>query len=85
MNKAGTHGRRYVTKHLWVPEKPLARLNLKIADALRKHTPALPLQGDAGGVHTVLFSILDPHSTIPRHRGWATGVRASALPIDRSS
>jgi len=47
MSKAGTHGRLYVTKHLWVPEKPLARLNLRIADAIREHMPALPLQGDA--------------------------------------
>ncbi len=39
MSKAGTRDRLYVTKHLWVPEKPLARLNLKIADALRTHMP----------------------------------------------
>ena len=100
MSKARTHGRLYVTRHLWVPEKPLARLNLKIADAIREHMPALPLQGDAAlarfpalrdfpvrvcsrvsGVHTVLFSILDPHSAIPRHRGWATGVVRLHYPL----
>ena len=160
MSKAGARGRLYVTKRLWVPEKPLARLNLKIADALRKRMPPLPVQGEAAlsrfpvlrelqdnhdairqelltvlqvkkdipelkyvhprdnrisspewrtyvmklwgydvpvnaarcprtvevcarvpGVHTVLFSILDPHSTIPRHRGWATGVVRLHYPL----
>jgi len=33
------------------------------------------------GVHTVLFSILDPYSTIPRHSGWATGVVRLHYPL----
>lgn len=33
------------------------------------------------GVHAVLFWILDPHSTIPRHRGWATGVVRLHYPL----
>jgi len=32
-------------------------------------------------VHSVLFSILDPHSTIPRHRGWAPGVVRLHYPL----
>src|SRR5262245_23166197 len=57
MSKAGTHGRLHVTRHLWVPEKPLARLNLKIARrhprayagvALPGRCGARPLPGTAG-------------------------------------
>jgi beta-hydroxylase len=157
MSRVGARGRLYATKRIWLPEKPL---NLRIADALRKHMPPLPAQGEAAlarfpvleqfrldhgaikeellgvlrlkphipelkhvhprdrrisspewrtyvmklwgydvpvnaarcprtveacakvpGVHTVLFSILDPHSAIPRHRGWATGVVRLHYPL----
>lgn len=34
-----------------------------------------------GGVHTALFSILDPHSGIPPHQGWAAGVVRCHYPL----
>jgi len=33
------------------------------------------------GVHTALFSILDPHAHIPAHRGWAAGVVRVHYPL----
>jgi beta-hydroxylase len=33
------------------------------------------------GVHTALFSILDPHSGIPPHEGWAAGVVRCHYPL----
>ena len=37
--------------------------------------------GQIPGVHTALFSILDGHSAIPEHRGWAAGVVRCHYPL----
>jgi beta-hydroxylase len=45
--KAGAKGRLYLTRRIWLPQDPLTKVNLWIADAIRKRMPPLPAQGDA--------------------------------------
>jgi aspartyl/asparaginyl beta-hydroxylase (cupin superfamily) len=42
----GQKGRFYFTKHLWVPQEPLERLNLRMSDMILRNMPKLPLSGD---------------------------------------
>jgi len=42
----GQKGRFYFTKHLWVPQEPLERLNLGMSDVILRNMPKLPLSGD---------------------------------------
>ena len=40
----GQKGRFYFTKHLWVPQEPLEKLNLKMSDMILRNMPQLPLR-----------------------------------------
>ncbi len=44
---AGHKGRLYLTRNIWLPQKPLDALNLRMGEWLRQAMPPLPLKGDA--------------------------------------
>jgi len=58
MSKARTHGRLYVTKHLRVPEKPLARLNFRIA------TYTHSVDNDTDELRAVLIADFEPRMSL---------------------
>jgi beta-hydroxylase len=43
----GQKGRFYFTRHLWVPQEPLEKLNLRMSDMILRSMPKLPLSGAA--------------------------------------
>ncbi len=160
MNQVGQKGRLYITSRIWLPQSPLQKANLWIAERINNYMPKLPLVGNEAlelfpelswlprshetikaellqllerkenipnlyqvhprairiyspqwkiyilklwgheiltnisrcpetikiiaripGVHTALFSILEPYSAIPPHKGWATGVVRCHYPL----
>ncbi len=42
----GQKGRFYLTKHIWVPQEPAEKLNLKLSDIILRRMPKLPLGGE---------------------------------------
>ncbi len=64
-NGVGQKGRFYFTKHLWVPQEPLEKLNLKMSDMILRSMPKLPLSGDkALGAFPVLAGLKESHDKI---------------------
>ncbi len=78
--KVGSEGRIYVTRHLWVPQKPLEKFNLWISDRIKAKLPPLPVSGDSAvamfpeiaalqaahdDIKAELTSLLDGNHTIP--------------------
>ncbi|WP_020697167.1 aspartyl/asparaginyl beta-hydroxylase domain-containing protein [Reyranella massiliensis] len=45
-SNVGQKGRFYLTKHIWLPQEPLEKLNLKLSDMILRNMPKLPLGGD---------------------------------------
>ena len=61
----GQKGRFYFTKHLWVPQEPLEKLNLRMADVILDNMPKLPLSGeDALKAFPVLGELKKSHDKI---------------------
>lgn len=56
MAGAGGKGRLYITEKLWVPQDPVERFNLRMADRIRRAMPELPVAGDDA---VALFPELD--------------------------
>jgi len=44
-NSIGHKGRFYLTKHIWVPQEPIEKFNLKMSDMILRRMPKLPLGG----------------------------------------
>lgn len=45
-SKVGHKGRFYLTKHIWVPQEPIEKFNLRMSDSIQRAMPKLPLEGD---------------------------------------
>jgi hypothetical protein len=45
-SSVGQKGRFYLTKHIWLPQEPLEKLNLKLSDWILRNMPKLPLAGE---------------------------------------
>ena len=45
-SNVGQKGRFYLTKHIWVPQEPAEKFNLKMSDWILSHMPKLPLAGE---------------------------------------
>jgi len=44
--KVGQGGRFYLTKHIWVPQKPIENFNLRMSDMILRRMPKMPIAGD---------------------------------------
>jgi len=61
----GQKGRFYLTRHIWVPQEPIEKLNLKMSDMILRRMPKLPLAGeDALKVFPVLAELRKSHDKI---------------------
>ena len=64
-NSVGQKGRFYLTKHIWVPQEPIEKLNLKMSDMILRRMPKLPLGGeDAIRTFPVLAELKKSHDKI---------------------
>jgi hypothetical protein len=64
-SQVGQKGRFYLTKHIWVPQEPIEKLNLKMADVILRRMPKLPLDGeDAMRAFPVLAELKKSHAKI---------------------
>jgi len=51
VNRVGKIGRLYITRSIWVPQRPLQEANVRIGKWLYQHMPRLPLTGDEALEH----------------------------------
>jgi beta-hydroxylase len=64
-SNVGQKGRFYLTKHIWVPQEPIEKLNLKMSDMILRRMPKLPLGGeDAIRAFPVLAELKKSHDKI---------------------
>jgi len=63
--KAGLGGRFYLTKHIWVPQKPIENFNLRMSDMILRRMPKMPIAGeDAFKAFPVLKELSKAHDKI---------------------
>jgi len=64
-SNVGQKGRFYLTKHIWLPQEPLEKFNLKLSDMILRNMPKLPLGGDdALKAFPVLAELKNSHDKI---------------------
>jgi beta-hydroxylase len=65
MAGAGQNGRLYLTSRIWVPQRPLQRFNLWMADRMRRSMPPLPMSGeDAIRLVPELAALVQSHAGV---------------------